>query len=413
MTRNRSLYAGLLFCALMGLPMVTALNGAPGVAHADEALRPEIGKPLQAAGDLLKKQKYREALAKIHEADAVGGKNAHETYMVERLRMSAASGAGDTQQVVRSSEAVLASGRLSQNEKLSVISNLVGTFYRAKDYANTTTWANRYAKEGGTDPKITGLVSQLRYMSGDFATSAKDALAQVQADEKAGRTPSEDKLQLLANCYLQLKDDKGYLATLERLVKYHPKKDYWKDLISRTERKQGFAQRLALDLYRIRLATDNMRGTDDYMEMSQLALQEGFNAEAKAIVDKGFAAGALGAGGDVARQNRLRDLVGKRIAEDAKALAQAETDANASADGTQQINFGLNLVQHGKNDKGLTLVETGLKKGNFKRPDDAKLRAGIAYVVAGQKAKGIAQLKTVQGSDGTAEVARLWMMYAR
>ena len=61
-------------------------------ALAQEALRPEVGKPLQAAQDLIKAGKYKEALAKVRDADAVGGKNGGETYLVERMRLAAASG---------------------------------------------------------------------------------------------------------------------------------------------------------------------------------------------------------------------------------------------------------------------------------------------------------------------------------
>jgi hypothetical protein len=365
---------------------------------------------LQAAADLLKKQKYREALAKIHDAENASSKSAYESYMIERMRMSAAAGAGDTQQAVKSSEAVLNSGRLSQPEKLGVITGLVGTYYRAKDYANTTAWVNRYIKEGGTDPRITGLISQLRYQSGDFAAAAKDTYAQVQADERAGRVPSEEKLQLLANAYLQMKDDKGYLYALQRLVAHYPKKSYWVDVISRVQRKQGFAQRLALDMYRLKFTTDNMNGAGDYMEMAQLALQEGFNGEAKKIVDKAFATGAFGTGGDVDRQKRLRDLVEKRVAGDSKAIAAAADDADKASDGTDLVNVGLNYVINGQAPKGLGLVDAGLKKDNFKRVDDAKLRAGIAYVMAGQKSKALQVLKSVQGKDGTADLAQLWML---
>lgn len=411
MTRIRPLYASLLVWTLMGFPAAVALHGAPGTVHAEESLRNEVGKPLREAGDLLKKGKYREALSKIHEADGVAGKNAYETYMIERMRMSAASGAGDTQAAVRASEAVLSSGRLSGNEKLTVIAGLVGTYYRAHDFANTGTWVNRYIKEGGTDPKITGLQSQLRFQNGDFGAAAKETYAQVQADEKAGRTPSEEKLQLLANAYLHLKDEKGYLYALERLVAHYPKKEYWRDVISRVQHKQGFAERLSLDLYRLRLATDNMNGTDDYMEMSQLAMQEGFNVEGKKIIDKGYETGALGKAGDVSRQQRLRDLANKRIADDVKAQAANEAEAKKSNDGTALINLGLNYITQGQADKGLGMVEDGLQKDNFKRPDDAKLRAGIAYTLAGgHKAKALAMFKSVQGTDGTSDLAQLWML---
>ena len=45
-----------------------------------------------AAQDLIKAGKYKDALAKVRDADAVGGKNANESYLVERMRLAAASG---------------------------------------------------------------------------------------------------------------------------------------------------------------------------------------------------------------------------------------------------------------------------------------------------------------------------------
>jgi hypothetical protein len=69
-------------------------------------LRPEVGKPLQAAQDLIKGGKYREALAKVREADGVSGKTAAENLMVERMRLAAASGAGDADTAAKSFETV-------------------------------------------------------------------------------------------------------------------------------------------------------------------------------------------------------------------------------------------------------------------------------------------------------------------
>jgi len=63
--------------------------------------------------------------------------------------------------------------------------------------------------------------------------------------------------------------------------------------------------------------------------------------------------------------------------------------------------------------KKSSLMEQGIKKGGLKRPDDAKLRLGEAQIYAGKKNAGVATLKDVKGTDGTADMARLWILNAR
>ena len=384
-------------------------------AHAQEAVRPEIGKPLQAANALIKSGKFKDALTKIREVDSVSSKTANETYLIESTRGSAASGAGENETIIKSFEAVVASGKAPAATQLKLVEALAGAHYRAKDYAATNKWASRYLREGGGNQQIRTLLIQSYFQAGDFANSAKESLADIQADEKAGRTPSEEKLQLLANSYLRQKNTSGYIATIEKLLNYYPKKSLWADVISRLQRKPGFSDRLALDVYRMQLATGNLTATNDFMEMSQLALQAGFPGEAKKVIDEGYTTGALGKGADAERQKRLRDLVEKRVAENQKVVTGTtdETSANAAKDGTALVTLGYNLFTSGQAPKGIGLMEAGIKKGDLKRPDDAKLRLGTALVMAGQKAKGVQVLKGVQGTDGTQDLANLWIIFAR
>ena len=61
-----------LSCTLV---IAAALTGA---AWAQQGMRPEVGKPLQQASDMLKAGKAKEALAKVREADAVPNKTPAE-----------------------------------------------------------------------------------------------------------------------------------------------------------------------------------------------------------------------------------------------------------------------------------------------------------------------------------------------
>jgi hypothetical protein len=382
-------------------------------SFAQETVRPEVGKPLQAAQELIKAGKYREALVKVREAEAAGARNANETYLIERMRLAAASGAGDAETAARSYEALSGSGRITGPEKLRMIESIAGSYYRAKQYAKSMQWSQRYLREGGTSPAIRTMLIQSQYLSGDYAGAIKELTVEIQAAERAGSPPPEDRLKLLLNAASKQNDNNAYVFAMEKLVTYYPKKEYWVDLLSRMQRKQNFSDRLSLDAYRLSLATGSMSAPADYMEMAQLVLQADLASEGKQVVDKGMSSGALSTGAQADRAMRLKALIDKKLAEEAASRAEDERQAVAAQSGDAMVSFGMSLVYAGQAPKGVQMMQQGIAKGGLKRPEDAKLHLGIAQLVAGDKAKAQATFKTVQGTDGTADLARLWALYAR
>ncbi len=382
-------------------------------AQAQESLRPEIGKPLQAAQELIKAQRYKEALGKVREAEAAGARNANETFLIERMRIAAASGAGDVDTAAKSFEALSGSGRVSGPDKLRMIESISVGYYRGQQYAKAMQWGQRYFREGGTSSAIRTMLIQSQYLSGDFAGAAKELTAEINASERGGSPPPEDRLKLLLNAATKQGDNNAYVFAMEKLVTYYPKKEYWVDLLSRMQRKSSFSDRLSLDTYRLSLASGSMTASADFMEMAQLALQADLATESKQVVDKGFATGALGAGAEAERHKRLRDLVVKRLAEDTASRGEDEKQAQAAKSGDGLVAVGMSMVYGGQAAKGVQLIQQGIAKGGLKRTEDAKLHLGIAQLAAGEKAKAQATFKTVQGSDGTADLARLWLLYAR
>lgn len=389
---------------------------APLVYAADdsakaETVRPEIGVPLQAAQALIKEEKYKEALAKIAETDAVVNKTAYEIYSIDRLRGATAARAGDTKLAGTSFEAVVASGRLAPTEQTKIVQALGSLYYDAENYPKAIEWLSRSLKENGNDPQTRTLLIQSYYLSNDIPRATSELQKDIAADENAGRTPSEINLKLLISCALKTNDNAAYLTSLEKLNTYYPKKEYWADLLNRIQSKPGFSDRLILDVYRLKAATIKLQTSAEFTDMAQLALLVGFPAEAKTILDQGYESGLLGSGADAAKQKRLRDQASKAAAADLKTMAQSEASVSGAKEGTGQINLGYALVTAGQFEKGLALMEDGLKK-NVKRSEDAKLHLGIAYQLAGQKDKAIQAFKSVQGTDGVADLARLWVMQA-
>lgn len=157
-------------------------------------------------------------------------------------------------------------------------------------------------------------------------------------------------------------------------------------------------------------ATGNLKQAKDVMEAVQLAIQAGLPGEAKSILDEGFQKQILGTGdaGQTERQNRLKALVEKKYADDQKIIASTDAEAEKAPSGDPLVKTGLAYVTYGNAQKGLPMMEKGLQKGGLKNPEHARLHQGYAYVLAGDKAKARAAFKTVKGTDGAADFARLW-----
>jgi hypothetical protein len=401
------------FAKAAAAALIAATLGVAAVADAQESLRPEIGKPLQAAQELIKAQRYKEALAKVRDAEAAGPRNANETYMIERMRIAAASGAGDVDTAARSFDALSGGGRVSAADKVRMLESIAVGYYRAGQYAKAIQWGQRYFREGGTSPAIRTMLIQSQYLGGDLAGAVRELTSEIQADERGGTPPAEDRLKLLLNAATKQGDNNSVVYAMERLVTYYPRKEYWVDLMSRMQRKPTFSDRLSLDAYRLSLATGSMSSASDFMEMTQLALQANLPTEGKQIVDKGFASGALGTGPDAGRHKRLRDLVEKQLAAETASRSQVEKEALDAKSGDDLVTVGMGLVYGGQAAQGLQLIQQGIAKGGLKRPEDARLHLGIAQLAAGDRARAQATFKTVQGSDGTGDLARLWALYAR
>lgn len=375
-----------------------------------QALRPEVGNPLQQASELLKAGKATAALAKVREADAVPNKTAAEQLVIERMRGSAAQRAGDNSTAIRAFEAVFASGKLSAAEQAQVAESLAFAYSQTKDFAKSQQWVGKAQQAGSNSAQLKQLQSYLQAQSGDYSAIARDADAAVTAAEQAKQRPAEADLLRLADAQQRTKSP-GYMGTLFKLVSYYPKPDYWSAYLARLPRQPNFSDRHALDVMRLKLATGTLSKPEEFMEMAQLALQAGFPAEGKAVLDAGFASGVLGKGPEAERQHRLLALAVQRDGERRASIATHAGEVAADKSGDELVKVGYAYVTMGEADKGIALMEQGIAKGGLKRADDALLHLGMAQRLSAKaKAKSAQTLRAVKGTDGSADIARLWLL---
>ena len=392
-------------CTLLATAGLFSLTN---VAMASEGVRPEIGRPLQQASELLKAGKGKEALAKAREAEAVGNRTPAEQLTIDRMKAAAAQRANDLPTAIAALEAI--HPKVSGTEAAQVAEQIASAYAQSKNNAKASEWLSKATQGGYTSPSLKQLQTYLQSASGDYAAIAKDMAAAVAAAEQAGKKPDEGDLQRLADAYQRTGNSAGNATVLEKLVTLYPKKDYWNAYLARLPRKPGFSDRYTLDVMRVKMANGLISKTDEYFEMAQLALQANQPAEAKAIIEKGFAAKALGVGADGERHKRLADLADKKLSEAKPSLDGNVAEAQEMKDGNMLVKVGMGYVGAADYSKGISLIEAGIAKGGLKNVDEAKLRLGLAQIKAGNKAKGQQTLRSVGGNDGAADIARLWLM---
>lgn len=419
---SRPARIGLLLAAMglnLGFPVSAAHAADAPQASKLDTVRPDLFKLVDPAQikELMAAKNYPEVQNRITLASALPNLSPYEAFVLNRLRISLASASGDRAMAITALEAVIGSGRLAALDQPNFILALANEHYNAKDYPKAIAWFTRYQQESDKagnsagSAKVRPYLIRAYYFGADFAKAKQALLTDLHADEKSKQVPPIENLQLLASSSAQTQDQQTYLIALEKLVRFYPSDDYWTDLLSRLQAASGYSEHLQLDVLRLERAAVPTMTEQEYVDMGELALLAGFPTEAQKVADAGYAAGVLGVGTNAARHKKLRDQAAKGAADDLKHIGAGEASASSARDGAGLINLGYAYVTMGRFDKGIALIRKGLAKGGLKRPEDGKLRLGIAYAMAGRKEEAVQTLTTVQGDNGLGKLARYWTFH--
>ena len=388
-----------------------AADPAPAPAAPTNAVRPVLAKILAPAQEMLRNKQFKEAVTALQPADAVPDRTPYEIFITRRMQGVALAGAGDLAGASKMQELVIADPLLAPEDRLAIEKVMAQDWYDKPPLTESVKWGERYLKDGGKEDVVHIMIAQSLYKAGDYKGTI-DAIHRAISAEP-GTQPTEPRLQMLASAESKIKDDEAYIATLEQLVTLYPKKDYWNNLLANLERKPGFEEYMVLDVFRLRLATGSMKEAEDFTDMAQLSLHAGYPAEARRALDAGVAAGLLGPGKGGPDYAKLRQQADNQSDEDRKLLGQGDAKAEAAKDGVALYAAGFNYVTFERFDKGLPMMVKGFSRGGFKRPEVARLQLGESYALAGQKAEAASTLAAVKGTDGSADLARLWGLYLK
>jgi tetratricopeptide (TPR) repeat protein len=389
------------------------ITGAPALAAGKNTNSEKVAKLLQPAQESLKNKQYGAALAKIHEAQALPDKTPFDQYTIAEFGCSANIGAGNFADAAKDCETRLDSSFMPPADVPQLTRALLALNFQLKNYDKAIDFGQRAIKGGFATDDNKNLVAQAYYLKGNFKDALKTEQGLVDQEIKGGQTPKEDQLKLVLSSCLKIDDKDCQTHTMERLVAYYPKPDYWSQLLFSLRHETSNNDANTLQTYRLMSDVDVLKEAGDYNEMAQLALEAGSPGEAQKTLEKGFDKGAFSDQRVKDRNTRLLETVKKQAASDQATLPKLEKDAEASPTGVKSAAAGLAYYGYGQYDKAADLLGKGLTKGGLKDETQTRLLLGIAQLKAGKKDDAIKTFKQVKGDPALEQLASLWVLHAR
>lgn len=410
----RARHLALLAALLSGPTMLATMAAVPAAAAEAKGptVRPEIGKPLQAARAAATKKRYKDALVQIAKAEAIGQRTDHEQYVIDEMKAYVYVGMRQPGKAADALEAALKSGRLGGADQAKRLHALANLHYQAGNFGDAISFANRAQKAGASAGDLRQLVAQSYYQKGDLVAAGREYERMAADAERAGKAPTEDLLKTLVGIAYRQNDQAAYAAALQRMVTHHPSPAYWRDLLITVRNRPGFSDKLAIDVERLMLATGALKEPREYMEFAQQLLLANLPGEAEAALRKGVESKVLGGGGaDASRQQRLIDMAARQAAQQRSTLDHTASEARRAGQPAKLAEVGLAYASFGDPVTGGGLLSEALARAT---DDGAKshlrLRLGMVQMAGGQTQDAKATLQQVSGTDGAAVLAKLWQI---
>ena len=401
----------LTLALAVAMPAAQAQTAAPAAASAASAptltVRAEVVAAMREAIELHGAGKAADALARIDKVLAeLATPTPPEIAVLQRTRGLLALQLDRPAEAVRSLELALAQGLLQPADVVLAQDALARAQFALKNYPAALDWARKAIAGGSRSAALPNVVARSLYLSNDFAGAAQALEARLAAGEKLG----ENDVRILASSYAQAKDDAGYTRTLERLLREHPRPEYWPDLMARAQRQPGWQPRHDIDLYRLRLLVDAMEVADDYLLLADMTSRAGLPVEAEQVLEAGYAKGVLGKGPGAAEHQKMRASIARAASEDRQNLPANAARLGAVGDARSAavaLSTGAALVSIGQAERGLELMKAALA-GPLADQDQGRLQLAIALHRAGRTPEALEQLRSVATHPTLGLLARLW-----
>ena len=399
------------FFVRVALAAAVAANVAliPASSMAAEKVSAAVGKPLQEADKALKANDAATALAKVQEAQAVPNRTAFDDFTINQFAGNVALKQNDLKTAEKYFIAAAAYPDMSPADKKNIYTVTVEVATNVQDWPTIVQYGGLLQAMGPIDANIVEPLAVAYYNTGDHAKALQIAQAQIDADKAAGKQPSQALMQILVNGQAGAKDNAGATATLEGLVVSYGDPNDWSRLIDPAFG-GGMSDLQALNLYRLRIATNATTSVEDYAIMANVTTKAAYPGETVSMLEHGLAKGEIKSGDKTAAP--LAQARAK-VPGDKRDLAALEQAAKSHKTGDFDVKAAETYYGYGRYAEAEAAARQAISKGGMKNPAEAPMVLGMSLAMQGKNAEAADAFSKVGGNASDHKIAHLWTLYAQ
>jgi tetratricopeptide (TPR) repeat protein len=381
-------------------------------AAAKQGVSRAFAKDAMEAQKLVSEKKFPEAIAKLNELEAKGGKTPYDEYIINDMMAFAKMNSQDYADAAVRFEKSVNSEFIKPEDKPGRLKVLATLNYQLKNYEKAVQFGKQALEADPNEETMSTIVGQGMYLAKDYKGTLDFMQAQVDKSVAAGQVPKEQTLLLLRSACVNLDDAACTNKATEQLVRYSPQPKYWKELLDPMFRTKGQSDASLLMAYRLKSAVDAMETSDDYIEFAELAMRVGSPGEAQKIIEAGTQKGVFTSPTTTDQSKKLLASAKNQAETDKAGLEKVAKDAAANAQGTRDVGVGLAYYGYQQYDKAVESLQRGIAKPGVKNPAEARLLLGVSQLAAGKKDEALASFKEVKGDAQMEKLAGLWALHA-
>ncbi len=407
------------------LPLMLGLLAGPALAQDDEdaaeresrnqktkqaqAVSKEVYEKIEKAQEMVDAKDYSGALRALNNLYNPDKLTEYEQSNVLNYIGFVYYNMDDVPNAMRTYEKMLAIPSLEETLRKNTTYTLAQLYTMQEDYPKALTTLDKwFLLETNPRPEAFILKAQNLYQVERYAEMIEPIRNAMRVAEERGKEVKEDWYALLNFAYFQQEDYRQVRDIQKIMLINWPKKRYWFSLAG-AYTELGEDENL-INAYAAAFDQRMLEKESELVTMAQLYMQREVPYKAAVLLEAEMESGRVSRS---AKNYRLLSQAWQLSMEDEKAIPALTEAARLSTDGELDVRLGNALLNTGQYAECVAAVETGLRKGGLKSPDNANISLGMCLYNQRKYNAAIRAFQAAAKTPRSRKIANQWMSVIR